>query len=400
MKKLFLAAILGTATVSAIAQQTIPTPATFPVIIVFKDTAPVQNFRGHFRPGARAKAMPEAWGYINSGVGGAVNFLEKRFGFLSSHVYSAAVHGFAARLTAHQISSLETDDLVAYVEPDGVMTANEQILPWGVHRLEADTSSTLAGNGSGAISNVNIYVIDTGVGTHPDLFKVRHVNMIGGSNTDCHGHGTHVAGTIAARDNATDVVGVAPGAPITGVKVLDCTGSGTTSGVIKGIDWVTANAKRPAVANLSLGGGASQALDDAVKRSVESGVFYAVAAGNSGVDACTQSPARLGTMDGVMTIGAIDDTDNDPSWSNFGGCVDIWAPGVNILSTMLGGGTTTMSGTSMASPHAAGAAALYMSTHPGVSPAQVEAQLKADAATPGTTSNDGGAIKVLQVGRY
>lgn len=399
MKKLLLAALLGAVTATAAAQQS-DTPATFPVIVVFKENAPVNAYRGHFRRDARASARPDAWAYVDAGIGGAVNFLEKRHGFLARHVYSAALAGFAARLTAAQIAELENDDLVEFVEPDGVMTASAQTLPWGINRVDADSSSTAAGNGAGAVSNVNIYVIDTGVAPHADLYRVNHVTLIGGTNTDCQGHGTHVAGSIAARDNTSDVVGVAPGAPITGVKVLDCAGSGTTSGVIKGIDWVTANAKKPAVANMSLGGGASQALDDAVKRSVAKGIFYAVAAGNSGVDACTQSPARLGTMNGVMTIGAIDSANNDPSWSNFGACVDIWAPGVSILSTNFAGGTVTMSGTSMASPHAAGAAALFLSTHTTLSPALVEAQLKADAVATGTFSNANQPIKRIDTRGY
>lgn len=399
MKKLLLAALLGALTASATAEQSV-TPATFPVIVVFKKSAPMDTFRGHFRRDARVRAMPDAWAYVDTGVGGAVNFLEQRHGFLARHVYSSALAGFSARLTATQIAELENDDLVEFVEPDGVMTASAQTLPWGINRIDADSSSTAAGNGAGAVGNVNIYVIDTGVATHPDLYKVKHVTLIGGTNTDCQGHGTHVAGTIAGRDNASDVVGVAPGAPITGVKVLDCAGSGTTSGVIKGIDWVTANAKRPAVANMSLGGSASQALDDAVKKSVAKGIFYAVAAGNSGVDACTQSPARLGTMNGVMTVGAIDSANADPSWSNFGACVDIWAPGVSVLSTYFTGGTATMSGTSMASPHAAGAAALFLSTHTTLSPALIEAQLKADAVVTGTLSNANQPIKRINAGGY
>lgn len=399
MKKSLLAVLLGAITASATAQQS-GTPATFPVIVVFKETAPVNAYRGHYRRDARAQAMPDAWAYVDSGVGGAVNFLEKRHGFLARHVYSAALAGFAAQLTAVQIADLERDDLVEFVEPDGVMTASAQTLPWGINHIDADSSSTAAGNGVGAVSNVNIYVIDTGVATHADLYKVNHVTLIGGSNTDCQGHGTHVAGTIAARDNTSDVVGVAPVAPLTGVKVLDCAGSGTTSGVLKGVDWVTANAKKPAVANMSLGGAASQALDDAVKRSVAKGIFYAVAAGNSGVDACTQSPARLGTMNGVMTVGAIDSANNDPSWSNYGSCVDIWAPGVGILSTYFTGGIATMSGTSMASPHAAGAAALFLSTHTTLTPALVEAQLKADAVATGTLSNANQPIKRINAGGY
>jgi subtilisin family serine protease len=239
-------------------------------------------------------------------------------------------------------------------------------------------SSTKAGDGSEAISDVNVYIIDTGIGTHTDLEKVGHVDFTGGKNIDCNGHGTHVAGTVAAKDDTRDVVGVVPGAPITGVKVLDCSGSGTTSGVIKGVDWVTTNAKKPVIANMSLGGGASPSLDEAVTKSAASGVFYALAAGNSNEDACKQSPARAGKgKNGILTVGATNQNDQKASFSNTnaGGCIDIWAPGVSILSTKRGGGTTTMSGTSMASPHGAGASALYLSKNTGASPTSVEGAL-------------------------
>ena len=238
--------------------------ATFPVIVVFHDEAPLDGFASAYRPDAREQGNPAAWGYLNRGVAGAVQALESRERFQADHVYSATVRGFAARLTARQIAALEDDSNVAYVEPDGEMQVVAQTLPWGIDKIEADSSSTAAGNGSDAVSNVNVYIIDTGVAYHRDLNRVAHVNFAGGKNDDCHGHGTHVAGTVAARDNTVDVVGVAPGAPVTGVKVLSCSGSGSTSGVIKGVDWVTANAKGPAIANMSLGGGANQALDDAV----------------------------------------------------------------------------------------------------------------------------------------
>ena len=281
------------------------------------------------------------------------------------------------------------------------MTADAQPVPWGIDRIEADASSTRAGDGSGDVSNVNVYVIDTGVDPgHADLNVVGHVNFAKGKNADCNGHGTHVAGTIAAKDNDSDVVGVAPGAKVTGVKVLGCNGSGSYSGVIRGIDWVTANALKPAVANMSLGGSASQAVDDAVKRSAASGVFYTLAAGNSGADACTQSPARAGTANGVMTVAATDSAEREASWSNYGSCVDIWAPGVSILSTRLGGGTTTMSGTSMASPHGAGGGALDLSSNTNASAASVESALKSAAVSTGTTSKDGAAIKREHVGGF
>jgi subtilisin family serine protease len=376
-------------------------PATsFPMIVVFHEDAPLDSFAAVYRADERAVANPHAWNYLNRGVAGAVQALERRDDFRADHVYSAALRGFSARLTARQIAVLEDDPNVASIEPDGEMFAIAQTLPWGINRVDADLSSTIAGNGSGAISNVHVYVIDTGIATHADLNKVNHVNFRGGPDTDCHGHGTHVAGTAAARDNTSDVVGVAPGAPLTGVKVLGCGGSGTTSGVTKGVDWVKANAVKPAVANMSLGGGVSTTLDNAVKNAANSGVFFALAAGNSGANACNSSPARAGTQNGVMTVAATDSANQEASWSNYGNCVDLHAPGVSILSTRKGGGTTTMSGTSMASPHGAGAAALYLSSHAAASPATVESALKSKVLTPGTTSKSGAAIKLLNVATF
>src|SRR5688500_5995282 len=344
---------------------------TFPVIVVFNDNTQFDLYRPGFRADDRAAANPDAWGYLDRGVAGLAQAIEARGGFRAEHVFSHTIRGFSARLTARQITDLENDSRVAYIEPDGTMVAIAQTLPWGIDKIDADISSTRAGDGTGAVGNVNSYVIDTGIDqAHADLNVVRHVSFASGPNNDCQGHGTHVAGTVAARDNSSDVVGVAPGAPQTGVKVLGCSGSGSTSGVIKGVDWVTANATKPAVANMSLGGGASTALDDAVRRSAASGIFYALAAGNSGADACTSSPARAGagTNNGIMTVAATDSADRETSWSNYGNCVDIWAPGLSILSTRKGGGTTTMSGTSMASPHGAGAGALYLSSHTSAAP--------------------------------
>jgi subtilisin family serine protease len=377
--------------------------ATFPAIVVFSDAASLDRFGAQYRADERARENPSAWDYLDRGVGGAVQNLEQRLGFRADHVYSATIRGFAARLTLAQMQALEGDPLVAYIEADGVMTTVAQTLPWGIDRIDADISSTKAGDGQDAISNVNVYIIDTGAdAAHADLNVVAHVNFAGGPNRDCHGHGTHVAGTVAARDNTIDVVGAAPGAPITGVKVLGCGGSGSTSGVIKGVDWVTANAKKPAIANMSLGGGVSTSLDNAVTKSADSGVFYSIAAGNSGADACNYSPARAGTHNGVATVAATDINNQEASWSNYGSCVDIWAPGVSILSTKRGGGTTTMSGTSMAAPHVGGTGALLLSlsTSAGFSPAQVEGQLKTDSVSTGTSSKDGRAIKLVYAGTY
>ena len=320
-----------------------------------------------------------------------------------SFVYSHALSGYAATIPNARLAAIRADERVDYVEPDGEMSAVAQTVPYGIVKIGADVSSTRAGDGAGTVSNVNAYIIDTGIdAAHTDLNVVGHVNFAGGPNRDCHGHGTHVAGTVAAKDNAIDVVGVASGAPLTGVKVLGCNGSGSNSGVIAGIDWVTANAVKPAVANMSLGGGVSQAIDDAVRRSAASGVFYALAAGNDGADACSHSPARAGagTNNGIMTVGATDSADKEASFSNYGTCVDIWAPGVSVVSTRKGGGTTTMSGTSMASPHGAGGGALYLSTSAGASPSFVESALKSAAQTPGTKSKDSRSITREYVGGF
>jgi subtilisin family serine protease len=318
-------------------------------------------------------------------------------------VYRSALKGYAAVIPNDRVAAVRGDGRVAYVEPDQTAVASAQVLPWGIDKVDADVSSTTAGDGAGAISNVNAYVIDTGISTsHPDLFVVDQVKFGRGPKKDCNGHGTHVAGTIAARDNTIDVVGVSPGSPLTSVKVLGCDGSGFTSTIIAGVDWVTANALKPAVANMSLGGPSSPALDTAVLNSVASGVFYAVAAGNEGANACNVSPARAGAGldNGIVTVAATDPADQEPAFSNFGACVDIWAPGVNVLSTSIGGGTTTLSGTSQASPHVAGGGSLYVSSHTNANPAAVETALKVAAHIPGTLSKDGRPIQLENVATF
>ena len=355
------------------------TPAAARYIVVFRDNVGSADVPG------LARAMSQAHGSV------------------PDFVYQHALRGFAAVLSHRAVAALEADPRVRYVEPDQVMEAVAQSLPWGIDRIDADVSSTLAGNGSGAVTNVNVYIIDTGIDrNHPDLNVVEHVNFAGGPNKDCNGHGTHVSGTVAAKDDAQGVVGVVPGAPLHGVKVLGCGGSGSTSGVIAGVDWVTQHATKPAVANMSLGGGASTALDDAVRNSAVSGVVYALAAGNSGADACNSSPARAGagTNNGIITLSAIDQGDNEASFSNYGTCVDMAAPGVSILSTYKGGAYATLSGTSMASPHAAGTAALYLSSHPTASPGSVEAQMKLDNGGLSKNSKDGSGDPIVSAGKY
>jgi subtilisin family serine protease len=335
--------------------------------------------------------------------GQAASAMARRDNLEVGFVYRHALEGFSAVIPQTKLDEVRADSRVKYIEQDGKMHAFAQTLPWGIDKIDADSSSTKAGDGTGAITNVNAYVIDTGIDAgHTDLNVTRNVNFTGGPNTDCNGHGTHVAGTVAAKDNAQEVVGGAPGAPLTGVKVLGCSGSGSNSGVIAGIDWVTTNAASPAVANMSLGGGVSQAVDDAVTRSANSGITYAVAAGNDAADACNHSPARAGkgTNNGIITVAATDSSDREASFSNYGNCVDTWAPGVSVVSTRKGGGTTTMSGTSMASPHVAGGAALYLSKNPGASATSVESAIKNAAVSTSTLSKDKKAIKREYVGGF
>lgn len=342
-------------------------------------------------------------------------------GLSVGHVYRHTIKGYSAVLSPARLARLRADSRVDYIVADELAHAvhhrpnhsggpggggsdpdpscpGQQVLPWGIDRIDGDLSSTAAGNCSGAVANVNVYVIDTGVDPgHADLNVVRFVNFAGGPSTDCNGHGTHVAGTMSARDNTQDVVGVAPGSPITAVKVLNCNGSGWISDVIRGVDWVTANAQRPAVANMSLGGSRYQPLDDAVKASANAGVTYSVAAGNNGANACNYSPAAAGTHGGVITTAATNSSDAETSWSNYGPCVDLWAPGASILSTRAGGGTTTLSGTSMAAPHVGGGAALYLSSHTGASASAVENALRNAAQTLSTRSKDNSSIRLVYV---
>lgn len=312
------------------------------------------------------------------------------------HVYSAALKGFAARVPSQQrLRQIANDPRVAYVERDQVVQAFDT-LPTGVDRMDGDLSSTKAGDGSGAV-NVDIAILDTGIQrNHPDLYVVGGKNCTSGSPTkwdDGHGHGTHVAGTAAAKDNGIGVVGAAPGARLWAVKVLNNNGSGTLSWIIAGVDYVTQNASTIEVANMSLGfQGSSSSLNTAIANSVTAGVTYAVAAGNSNMDAATFSPAN---HPDVICVSAVADSDGKgggggPStsygaddtlatFSNFGSVVDIAAPGVDILSTYKGSGYARMSGTSMASPHIAGAAALYKAANASATPADVLAALLATA---------------------
>jgi subtilisin family serine protease len=339
---------------------------------------------------------------------------QRRRGAEVEHVYRHALRGYAARMSARAAAALARQADVASVIPDRTVSAMAQTLPTGINRIDGELSSTLAGNGAGSV-NVDVAVIDTGIDvTHPDLVVAGGTNCNSGkSYNDGNGHGTHVAGTIGAKDDANGVVGVAPGARLWAVRVLNNAGSGSWSSVICGIDWVTANAGTIEVANMSLGGSGSDTscndggLHRAICNSVASGVTYAVAAGNESDDAQNHVPAAY---DEVMTVSALADfngaagagaapscrADQDDSFadfSNFGADVDLIAPGVCILSTWKGGAYNTISGTSMATPHVTGAAALYKSTHPGATPAQVKSALQSAGNTNWNNADDHDAIK-------
>ena len=283
------------------------------------------------------------------------------------HLYQHAINGFAVEMTPEEAEALSLDFRVKYVEEDGIVTADvtQSNPPWGLDRIDQRNrplSATYTYNWTG--SGVRAYVIDTGIRTTHTQFGGRASNVFdafGGSGADCNGHGTHVAGTIGGS-----TYGVAKSSLLRGVRVLNCSGSGTNSGVIAGVDWVTNNHINPAVANMSLGGGVSSALDTAVNNLANSGVPIAVAAGNSNADACGSSPARAAN---AITTGSTTTTDARSSFSNFGTCVDIFAPGSGILSSWFSSdtATATLSGTSMASPHVAGVAALYKQFNPGAS---------------------------------
>lgn len=349
---------------------------------------------------------------LNNGV--SPGEVAQQYNVIPEFVYHHVFNGFAGPASAAQAQRLQGDSRVQSVQADRRITISQvepekgppggggqppQGTPTGILRIQGNLSSTVSGNGSGAV-DVDVAVIDTGIQPdHPDLNVVAGTNCSTGSSSnfaDGHGHGTHVAGTIAAKDNDIGVVGVAPGARLYAARVLNNAGSGSWSSVICGIDWVASLASTIEVANMSLGGAGSDgscvadALHLAICNLVGAGVTVAVAAGNDSADAQGQVPAAY---DEVITVSALadfdgqsggngqptcrsDEDDTLANFSNFGADVDLMAPGVCILSTWKGSGYNTISGTSMASPHVAGAAALYLAGHPGSTPAQVKAALQ------------------------
>ncbi|MFF9120975.1 S8 family peptidase [Streptomyces massasporeus] len=327
--------------------------------------------------------------------------LVKEYGGSVDKTFGKALNGYAATLSATEARQLAADPAVASVEQNQrvSLAATQTNAPWGLDRVD-QASLPLSGTYTypdSAGSGVTVYVIDTGVRiTHQQISgRASHgYDAVDGDNdaSDGNGHGTHVATTIAGT-----TYGVAKKAKIVGVRVLNNSGSGTTAGVIAGIDWVTQNHSGPSVANMSLGGGASATLDTAVRNSIASGVTYAVAAGNSSTTASSSSPARVAE---AITVGATTSTDAKASYSNYGSVLDIFAPGSSITAGWHTSdtATNTISGTSMATPHVAGAAAVYLAGHTSSTPAQVATALVNGAVTGKVTSaGSGSPNRLLQI---
>ena len=354
-----------------------------------------------------------------------------RFGFELGHVYASALDGYSATMTADTAALLEALPGVDWVQRDAPVAATAQTTPAGIDRVDADLSPTAAIDGTDQRVDVDVAVIDTGVDLdHPDLnvytAGAENCTLFGlGDADDQNGHGSHVAGTIGAKDDSTGVVGVAPGARIWPVKVLGAAGTGLNSDVICGIDYVAAHADEIEVANMSLGGAGEDtgscgadgdAMHAAICAAVDNGVTFVVAAGNDSADASTSTPAAY---DEVVTVSALADFNGQPgggapstcradeddtfaSFSNFGADVDLIAPGVCIDSTSMNGGYATLSGTSMAAPHVAGGAALFAAKNASATPAQVKSALIGSGTTDWDASDDPDATqeKLLNVSTY
>ena len=295
--------------------------------------------------------------------------------------FKYAINGYAAEMTEDEALALSEDPRVQFVEEDQVYTtdATQTNPPWGLDRIDQrdrPLNGTYNYNWTG--SGVRVYVIDTGIRTAHTQFGGRASNVFdvnGGNGQDCNGHGTHVAGTVGGS-----TYGVAKSALLRGVKVFQCANTTSTSNIIAGVNYVTANRILPAVANMSVGGGASSSMDTAVNNLINSGVTVAVAAGNSNANACNSSPARVAA---AITVGSTTSSDARSSFSNFGTCLDLFAPGSSIPSAWYTSNTATatLSGTSMASPHVAGAAALYKQANPSASPATIRNALVNNSTT-------------------
>lgn len=400
----------------------------------------------------RYALLGDAWGYLPHKLVKEVLRLEKRHAMVVKQTYSRVMTGFSASLTPEQAAALRREPTVAWIEEDqpikvqlldlsflnsllGNRRSNSapvvaptplpdqttitlptfpgtplaspptagvnerQTVSYGITNTGANNSWAQAGDGTGTVNGPTVYVIDTGISDHRDLNVVQRVNFAGGISGDCNGHGTHVAGIVGARDNGVDTVGVAPGVRLVGVKALGCNGGGTVSNAIKAVDWVTANAIKPAIANLSFSlPGFSVALERAIQNSASTGILYTIAAGNDGIDACRTSPGVLGggSNPAVFIAGAVNSNNQESTFSNFGRCVDLWAPGVDIPSSRSGGGVTQLSGTSMATPHLSGVAALYWGINPGAPVSEVAGYMRSTRVIGSNRSKDGGELRLLR----
>ena len=335
-------------------------------------------------------------------VPGIARALAASAGGQMGYLYDGVTKGFSVTLPPAAAALLARSPFVEFVEEDQIMTASaiQTSATWGIDRIDQRTlplnaSYSYTATGSG----VNAYIVDTGIlPTHTEFESRASTGYDAitplAPQADCNGHGTHVAGTVGGK-----TYGVAKAVRLIGVRVLDCNGSGSTAGVIAGVNWVAKHRVKPAVANMSLGGGASRALDDAVKAAIDSGVTFAVAAGNSSFDACLYSPARLAA---AITVGASTNTDARASYSNFGTCLDLFAPGSAITSAWITSttSTVTISGTSMASPHVAGVAALYLQGNRASTPKQVRDAIVGRATTVSKLKNSVGSPQKLLFSNY
>lgn len=354
----------------AAAHTTLPVPAPVPVPV----PVPVERSAGTI-PGEYIVTLKQ-----ERLAGDVVRAL----GIIPRFTYTDALNGFAAVLDPSLLRAVRTHPAVAAVEQNTRVGVHESATrapaaTWGLDRIDQrtlplDDTFTTRGHGAGA----SAYILDTGIDYAHEEFGGRAVPGFdavddGRNGLDCHGHGTHVAGTVAGR-----TYGVAPEARVVAVRVLDCTGNGDKAQTIAGLDWVARNAERPAVLNASLGEERSTAVNNAATALSDRGILPVVSAGNDAVDACTASPASAAR---VLTVAASGRQDQQAGFSNWGRCVSLYAPGQSVESAKLGGGATTLSGTSMSSPHVTGVAALYLAAHPDARPAAVQRFIE-NRATP------------------